>query len=324
MSVFILLTCTSVSRIFKYNKDIFLNMELNQLNQFKIVAETENLTKAAENILFVSQPALSISIKKLEDELGTPLFDREGKKLKLNSAGAMLLEHVNVILNEIEEINSSFDVFKKTDNRNVINIYSSSMTMVRHFSNLLSRSNLGFEVYSKVIKFEELKSKLKNKECDICFSEQMIDDPDVACMPIAVLRVYVSVPDSHPLAKKKSLKWTDLNNQTMLGFDGNVKEPLVQNMNKILKENNIKINYVLVQYDDFIFTSVALSSDYLCFTNNITEKYTPRGSLPGRTMVKVVDEGATSPLYVNYLKKHGLKVEAVREFIHNNYKEIMV
>lgn len=54
-------------------------MELNQLNQFKIVAETENLTKAAENILFVSQPALSISIKKLEDELGTPLFDREGK-----------------------------------------------------------------------------------------------------------------------------------------------------------------------------------------------------------------------------------------------------
>ena len=79
-------------------------------------------------------------------------------------------------------------------------------------------------------------------------------------------------------------------------FEGTVNEPLVTNMNKVIREQNVKLNYVEIQYDDFLYTSTAASSDYLCFTNNITEKYTPRGNLPGRTLVKVVDEGSVCPL----------------------------
>lgn len=298
-------------------------MELNQLKQFKVVAETENLSKAAEDILFVSQPALSISIKKLEEELGTPLFDRSGKKLKLNEAGTMLLKRVSIILNEVDAINSDFLTYESSNSKNFINIYSSSMTLLRHFSVLLTKSNLEFTVNSKICKFEDLEQKLRNKECDICFVDRIIEQPDIVCMPLARLMVYISVPNDNPLAKKKSLKWSDLNNQTFLGFDAHIDEPLVNNMNKILKNRNIKLNRIGIQYDDFIFTSIATSSDYLCFTNNITEKYTPRGNLPNRTMVKVVDENSTCQIYVCYLKKHGFKVEKIRAFIHDNYKEIM-
>ena len=59
-------------------------MELLQLKYFRVIAETENISKAAEQ-LYIAQPSLSMTLKRLEDELGIPLFDRNGKK-KYNSS----------------------------------------------------------------------------------------------------------------------------------------------------------------------------------------------------------------------------------------------
>ncbi len=55
-------------------------MELQQLEYFKKAAELEHITKAA-NELMLAQPALSKTIKTLEEELGAPLFDREKKRI---------------------------------------------------------------------------------------------------------------------------------------------------------------------------------------------------------------------------------------------------
>lgn len=66
-------------------------MEWNQLHKFVTAAKEENLSKAAE-ILDISQPSLSLTIKRLEEELGYPLFDREGKRIKLNESGRIMLQ----------------------------------------------------------------------------------------------------------------------------------------------------------------------------------------------------------------------------------------
>ena len=58
-------------------------MDLMQLQYFKIIAETESLTRAAK-ILHVSQPAMSAMLKKLEEELGVELFDRSPNRIHLN------------------------------------------------------------------------------------------------------------------------------------------------------------------------------------------------------------------------------------------------
>lgn len=55
-------------------------MELLQIKYFKAIAETENISKAAGQ-LYIAQPSLSQTLKRLEDELGTPLFDRTGKRI---------------------------------------------------------------------------------------------------------------------------------------------------------------------------------------------------------------------------------------------------
>lgn len=69
-------------------------MELRQLRNFYVTANLLNMTKAA-NQLNVSQPALSISIQKLEDELGARLFNRDGHYISLTEAGRRILPLVS-------------------------------------------------------------------------------------------------------------------------------------------------------------------------------------------------------------------------------------
>ena len=61
-------------------------MDIYQLEQFKVVAELQHMTKAAE-VLNVAQPALSRTIHMIERELGTKLFDHAGKRIILNEKG---------------------------------------------------------------------------------------------------------------------------------------------------------------------------------------------------------------------------------------------
>lgn len=76
-------------------------MELLQLKYFKTVAELEKISAAAE-ALYISAPALSNSISRLEKELGVQLFDRYAKRIALNSQGELFLRYVNQMFDALE------------------------------------------------------------------------------------------------------------------------------------------------------------------------------------------------------------------------------
>ena len=78
-------------------------MELSHLKYFQLTAELQHITRAAEQ-LYISQPALSKTISKLENELDVKLFDREGKNVFLNDYGKSVLFHANKIFSELDEM----------------------------------------------------------------------------------------------------------------------------------------------------------------------------------------------------------------------------
>lgn len=76
-------------------------MELQQLKYFKTVAEMGKISEAAQS-MFVSAPALSASISRLEKELGMPLFDRTNNSIKLNRQGQIFLRYVNQVFANLD------------------------------------------------------------------------------------------------------------------------------------------------------------------------------------------------------------------------------
>lgn len=80
-------------------------MELNQLRGFCALARERSFSKAASR-LSLTQPAISLQIKALEDELGETLFERHRKAVRLTPAGEVLYQHVHAILASLEEAKS--------------------------------------------------------------------------------------------------------------------------------------------------------------------------------------------------------------------------
>lgn len=81
-------------------------MELRQLRQFVVLAETLNFHRAAER-LHMAQPPLSASIRKLEEEFGVVLFNRETRGVSITAAGGILLEHARSTLRNVDELRRS-------------------------------------------------------------------------------------------------------------------------------------------------------------------------------------------------------------------------
>ena len=76
-------------------------MNITQIRQFTTVARLESMSRAAQ-LLHVTQSALSKSVSQLERELGTALFDRSGKRLRLNASGERFLECCEKMLRELD------------------------------------------------------------------------------------------------------------------------------------------------------------------------------------------------------------------------------
>ena len=98
-------------------------MNFFQLQNFQAVARLGNISKAAEE-LHMTQPNLSSSLTRLEDELGFPLFERRKGKISLNQCGKVFLDSVNKIVDEMSNaINSARAVYEKK--QNIIRVASS-------------------------------------------------------------------------------------------------------------------------------------------------------------------------------------------------------
>src|SRR5215510_10776809 len=104
-------------------------MEIRLLRTFKVVADSGSFTRAA-SLIHVTQAAVSVHIRQLEEEIGAPLFLRVNKKLYLTEEGRALLSRAEAILREHDEAKAEMAAMRgATHGRLRIGVASTSITV---------------------------------------------------------------------------------------------------------------------------------------------------------------------------------------------------
>ncbi|MGD8608905.1 MAG: LysR family transcriptional regulator [Myxococcales bacterium] len=150
--------------------------ELNyhHLRYFWAVAHEGKLTQAAERFN-VSQSALSTQVKKLEDQLGHALFERQGRGLKLTEAGRIALDYADTVFRAGEELVSTLQGRPGTERR-VLRV-GAITTLSRNFQIALLRPLIGRPDVELIVRsgtMRELLSQLEAHEIDLVLSNQPV------------------------------------------------------------------------------------------------------------------------------------------------------
>ncbi len=183
-------------------------MLTDQLRYFVAAARSEHMARAAEQ-LDLSQPALSRSIQKLEEELGLPLFDRVGRGVRLNEAGKILLRRVDRARAEFEDALRELKDFGATKSVSVGYLSTFGVRLipelVKGFSAL--EPDLQFNLFEGPSPL--LTKQLLNGDVDLCVSTELYD-PGVEWRPLFNEELFALVPIEHPLAARKSIELVEL------------------------------------------------------------------------------------------------------------------
>ncbi len=195
-------------------------MELRQLRYFVEVAEREHISEAAEH-LHVAQSAISRQIANLEEELGTPLFERIGRNVKLTPIGKIFLEHSITALKAIDfaakQVEEHLDPAKGTIKVGFPTSLASYVlpTVISAFKREFPE--ISFQLRQGSYKY--LIEAVKNRELNLALLGPLPPkDESIDTTVLFSESIYALLPATHPLAKKETINLIDLRNDDFVLF----------------------------------------------------------------------------------------------------------
>lgn len=190
-------------------------MELLQLQYFLVVARLEHMTEAARN-LHVTQSSLSKTIGRLEEDLGVPLFDRIGRKLRLNEFGSSFLLRAERALFELEQGKQELRDLSSPEHSTLklaVTTASTLPNILREFRK--KRPHIQFHV--QMLTTQEMVTLLHRGEVDFCLSSPPIEGDDIECQIVFIDPILVAVPMGHRLADRSSISLIELKDEWFVG-----------------------------------------------------------------------------------------------------------
>jgi len=176
-------------------------MEIYQLEYFIKTADVLHFTKAAE-LCFVTQSGLSQQIKKLEEELGMPLFIRIGKKVQLTEAGSVFLIHAKQIIENVQSGKQAIDDLNQMIGGELrIGVTYIFGLLVLPVVNLFAKRYPNLRIVVEYGSTEPLENKLVNNELDLVLviSSKEIKKT-IQKVPLFTSDLVMAVSKKHPLA----------------------------------------------------------------------------------------------------------------------------
>lgn len=194
-------------------------MELRHLKYFLTLADELHFGRAAEK-LFIAQPPLSRQIKNLEEELGVPLFERTKKQVRLTGYGRFLKDEATKLFQHVELIKNHIRLLGEGHAGQIkIGYVGSAMHSVLPEVLKVIQKELP-DIHTSMFELRNLDqiAALKDGSLDIGFIRTPITLEGLHINPIFSETLSVILPRSHPLAKSKRLKLSDLSSEPFISF----------------------------------------------------------------------------------------------------------
>lgn len=187
-------------------------MNLSQLRYFARLAETRHYTKAAEQ-MYISQPSLSHAIAQLEQELGVPLFEKNGRNVELTQFGEVFLKQVR---QSLEILDDSIDYLHRLAAGNGVVRLGLLRTLgveyvpalAAGFKRMNADKNVDFTFFTGVT--SDIMHKLQRHELDIVFSSKAPAEYRFESIPIKKQDLVLIVPPEHRLAGQHTAELSEV------------------------------------------------------------------------------------------------------------------
>ena len=186
------------------------NATLRQLKVFEAVARLLSYSRAAEE-LFLSQPAVSIQIRKLEEHAGNALFEQFGKKIYLTPAGTELLRISRAIIQQFEAAENAMTQFRGVSGGRLnVGVISAGdyffPRLLVEFAGRHSGVVLNFTVHNR----EELLARIADNLTDLAIMVRPPADLDAESQPFAPHPYVIVAAPHHPLVGRKKISMATL------------------------------------------------------------------------------------------------------------------
>ena len=276
-------------------------MELSQIEQFVTIVKCGTLSKAAEE-LFISQPALSRSMQKFEQELGVPLFSHGKNRIELNENGKFALSLCEDILKSTTNFAEQVRQFDRV-NRTVA-VASCAPAPLWEILPFLSSLYPEKRLTSEVAENDKLFEGLKAGTYQIIISTEEANDPNVVSVLAGKEALLLNVPKIHPLAKKKGgVRFSEIEKYSVLLY---AHTGIWEN---IIREQ-MPAAHVIMQENRDSFEALQRESALLSFSTELSARHYGGGE--NAIQIPITDESATLTFYCHILKKNKA---ALKEFI---------
>ena len=282
-------------------------LDINLLYELTVFEKCGTLSKAAEE-LFISQPALSRSMNRLEKELGVIIFTRSKNKITLNDNGKLAAGYAREIIRYEENAINAVRAFDRKNN--TISIGSCAPVPLSELTEAVSNLFKGFTISSKIDDNELLLEGLKSNIYDICIFNQEIKEEGLISFKTCSEKLYLSVDKNHPSAQKEGIYLSELNNQDILLYSE------IGFWYELLKEKAPDASF-LIQHDNNTFNTLLNTTSFPSFVTNKSISVYRRKQYDYKVMIPILDKEATVDYYSVILKENNKKFSNLFEIVKN-------
>ena len=192
-------------------------MTLTELRYVVTLARERHFGRAAERC-HVSQPTLSVAVKKLEDELGIPLFERSKSSIRVTEVGQRIIEQAQRVLDQVGVIKDMAQ-----DGKNQLNsplkvgaIYTIGPYLFPHLLPELRRAAPDMPLYIEENYTANLRQKLRHSDLDAIIIALPFEEPEVVTLPLYDEPFVVLLPADHPLTAKDQITAEEMSKEQLL------------------------------------------------------------------------------------------------------------